>query len=117
MRTEKRINHRHSLQIPLRFRRLDRNCKESPVSTHTVDISSSGLCMTSPRHLELGSWLLMTLRVPTELSGSAFGEIECTGRVVRKQTCEDGTDLYGIKLEQMMPSPSHRLSMSVTDSD
>jgi ribosome maturation protein Sdo1 len=49
--------------------------------------------------LLLGSVLLLTLRVPRELSGSAKSEVHCMGRVVRMEYREDGSFGYGTRID------------------
>jgi len=108
MNSERRASTRHYLEIPVRFRCFEVACGDVEITTRAVNISRSGIFMPSPRRLALRSELLMTLRVPTEISGSVFAELQCTGRVVHERAMEDGTMGYGVEIERMAPG-RHRL--------
>jgi hypothetical protein len=97
---ERRASIRHLLQIPVVFR--------TPQSTHatgskTLDVSHSGLRLLSPRRLKLESTLLLVLRVPTEISGSIFGEFYCEGRVVHEGARTKDGFCYGVSIRQIEP--------------
>lgn len=102
-RSEKRSNARCLLQIPVRFRCFEIACADLEISGQTINISRSGLFLTSAQRLKVGSSLSLTLRVPTEISGSAFSELRCKGRVVHEQKLKDGTMGYGVEIERIAP--------------
>jgi len=100
--SEKRSGPRYLLRIPLCFRCFEFTCTDAEISTHSENISRSGLFMASPHRLRLGSSLSMTLQVPTEMSGSAFSEIRCMGRVVHEQGLSNGMTGYGVAIEKIV---------------
>lgn len=95
---------RYLLNVPVRFRCFEIVCKDVEIATKTLNVSRSGLFMTSPLRLGLGSCLSLSLRVPTEISGSPFGEFRCKGRVVHEQSQKDGTFGYGVEIERTEPT-------------
>ena len=96
---DRRANPRIFLTIPVYFR--------SPaghnVSTHAINISQSGMYITSPQRLLVGSSLHMSLSVPTEISGSVFSRVRCKGRVVYECESEGDAMGYGIEIEKLAP--------------
>jgi len=114
--SEKRLNPRYLLLIPLSFRGSDLNSAKPEISTRTVNISRSGLFLRSPHRLRVGSELSLSLRLPTETSGSAFSQFRCRGLVVRDGILFDGASGYGIELEQVTRLPYRRTSQSIPNS-
>lgn len=106
-RSEKRSNPRSLLQIPVRFRCFEIACADIEIPGQTINISCSGLFLTTQQRLKVGSTLSLTLRVPREISGSAFRDLRCKGRVVHEQKLGDGTIGYGVKIEQIA-APIHQ---------
>lgn len=102
---ERRLNPRYLLPIPLSFRAYELDSADSEISTRTINNSRSGLFLKSPHRLQVGSKLSLNLRVPTEISGSAFSQLRCRGRVVREEVLSDGTSGYGVELEQLASPP------------
>jgi len=93
---DRRADPRFQLLIPVRFQ----DWAGQEVTTHSVNISRSGLFLRSPQKLAVGTLLHMRLRVPTEISGSVFSELRCKGRVVHE--CEAAGEVgYGIEIEKM----------------
>ena len=97
--TDRRSYQRHPLAVPVRF------CQGgaafgTEVNTRSVNISQSGLLITSPVPLAVGSTVLMSIKVPTEISGSAFNELQCLGRIVHESHISDSLG-YGIQLAKM----------------
>ena len=99
---EKRNSPRQSLQIPIRFHSGEMASTDPDVNCETSNISRTGLFMRSPLRLKIGEPLLMTLRVPTYLSGSARSAVECQGRVVHERRLPNGDLGYGIQFEQTL---------------
>jgi hypothetical protein len=114
--SEKRLNPRYLLLIPLSFRGSDLNSAKPEISTRTVNISRSGLFLRSPHRLRVGSELSLSLRLPTETPGSAFSQFRCRGLVVRDGILFDGASGYGIELEQVTRLPYRRTSQSIPNS-
>jgi len=97
----KRSVQRQGLQIPLCFRILSNG--DGPDWGHlsrTMDISMSGLFMPSPIQLQVGSKLALSLRIPTETSGSHRCFVHCKGCVVHERHLADGQLGYGVQFEE-----------------
>lgn len=107
--SEKRSSPRRWLQIPVLFRSFEIAPGDREIATKTINVSHSGLFLTSPQRLKLGSSLFLTLRVPTEISGSVFAQLKCRGRVGHEQQLGDETLAYGVEIEQMAPHSSREL--------
>jgi hypothetical protein len=104
---ERRSCERHPITIPVRF------CQGgaafgTEVKTRSVNISQSGLLITSPVPLAIGSTVLMSIKVPTEISGSAFNELQCLGRVVHRSQIGDAA-AYGIKIDRISRDSGARI--------
>jgi hypothetical protein len=97
---ERRSDPRYLLNIPVTFRCFDTTRTEE-VTTEATNISRSGMFITSPRPLAVGSSLRMSLRVPIEISGSVFSQLQCIGRVVHERSAVGGAMGYGIAIEKM----------------
>jgi hypothetical protein len=96
--SDRRGNPRLSLTIPVRFE----DGSGTEVQTHATNISRAGLFLKSPRKLTVGTSLRMSMRVPTEISGSVFSELHCHGRVVHERESAGGMG-YGVEIERMAP--------------
>jgi PilZ domain len=95
---EKRRSSRAPAGFSLRFQCLDDGSEAGEYSAQTVNISKDGLLMVSAKHLRVGSSVLLTIRVPVEISGSAFYCTRTLGRIVHRQIPEDGSIRYGVAL-------------------
>lgn len=96
---ERRCSPRRSLQVPIRIR-----CSgiAEEISTHTENVSWSGAFLTSPQRLPVGSPLSLTMRVPIEISGSAYSELRCEGRVVHEYESKNEGIGYGIEISKIV---------------
>ena len=103
VRVDARFELRHPLRIPIRFYSTDGSRLQGETQTEATNISRSGLFMSSPQRLAVGTVLMLVLRVPTEISGSVFSELRCLGRVIHEQEMADGRLGYGVKLEVTAP--------------
>lgn len=108
---KKRSYPRYSHKILVRFRCFELACGDLELSTEALNISHHGLFMPSKVRLSIGSLVSLALRVPTEISGSAFNELRCAGRVVHEQELDDGTFGYGVEIEGAT-TPLQRVGMS-----
>lgn len=104
---------RYSLRIPVRFRLLEDSSQGTEFTSETVNISSEGLFLRLPQRINLGSLLALRLKVPTEVSGSPFCELRCTGRVVSEQQFTDGTFGYDVAIEKASPPFRERFPTSL----
>lgn len=90
----------HTERVSLYFRCLGKDCEEKEYATETVKIWLYGFLMRSHKELAAGTRLSLRLRVPTEISGSAFSEMSSVGRVVCEHELEDGSVAYRVELER-----------------
>ena len=101
---DKRWFPRYLVSVPVRFRCFETVCKDVEIPTKTLNVSRSGLFVSSPLRLGLGSYLSLRLRLPGEVSGSFLSEFKCKGRVVHEQSLRDGTHGYGVEIERAEPT-------------
>jgi PilZ domain len=94
--SDRRGNPRLLLTIPVRFQ----DGTGTEVQAHATNISRAGLFLNSPQKLTVGASLHMRMRVPTEISGSVFSELQCQGRVVHERKSAEGVG-YGVEIEKM----------------
>jgi len=91
--SDRRCDPRFLLVVPVRFQ----HPAGGEVTTQALNVSRCGIFLKCPQKLAIGSSLSMRLRVPTEISGSVFSELRCTGRVVHERRAE-GEIGYGIAI-------------------
>jgi hypothetical protein len=103
-KADKRWFPRYLLNVPVRFRCFEIVCKDVEIPTKALNVSRSGVFLTSPLRLGLGSYLSLSLRLPPEVSGGSFSEFRCKGRVVHEQSMKDGTFGYGVEMERTEPT-------------
>lgn len=101
---DKRWFPRYLLSVPVRFRCFETVCKDVEIPTKTLNVSRSGLFISSPLRLGLGSYLSLRLRLPAEVAGGFFNEFKCKGRIVHEQRLKDGTHGYGVEIERAEPT-------------
>jgi len=88
----------HEERVPLHFRCLGMGCEDVEYATETVRIWLYGFLMKSRKELTRGTILYLRLRVPVEISGSAFRETRSIGRVVSEHELEDGSVGYSVEI-------------------
>jgi hypothetical protein len=80
--SERRIDPRVNVRVPLRFRILN-----SPESTEQIaeaeNISQRGIYFTTTAALKVGMPVEVSLRMPRELAGKSSSDVKCVARVVR----------------------------------
>ena len=107
---QRRARSRFSMRLPVRLRLLDEpeasQGAAAELKTETINISSRGFFMELPQRVGVGRSVAVYLRVPTEISGSAFCEWRCTGRIVREE--DSGADNFGYGVEIEKASPGER---------
>ena len=101
--THEKSPSRYSLRILVRFHLLEDSSEGTEFTSETVNISWEALFMCSSQRINLGSLLALRLKVPTEISGSPFCELRCTGRIVSEQQFPDGTFGYDVAFEEVSP--------------
>jgi PilZ domain len=100
---ERRTPSRYPMRIPLRFRLAEDSNSGKEISSETLNISSQGFCMQLKQRIKVGSLLALNLRVPTEVSGSPFVELCCTGRIAWEGPRPEGMYGYGVAIERVSP--------------
>jgi len=82
MTIERRSKSRYPIQLRVRYQTLSR----FPISGagETLNISSSGLLVSSPDEIGAGSQLKITIEWPSLLNGTTPLQLMMTGRVVRR---------------------------------
>lgn len=85
------------IRIDLLFQPAEAGGKE--YAGETVSISERAFVMRSPVPLKLESLLTLRMRVPVEISGSPFGEMRGSGRVISECRLRDGTIGYQVVLD------------------
>lgn len=79
--SERRIDTRVNIRVPLRFRALNIvNAAEQ--SAESENISQRGIYFETAFPLKIGTPLEVSLRMPQELSGKTSSDVKCVARVV-----------------------------------
>jgi hypothetical protein len=83
--SERRIDMRVNVRVPLRFRIL--NSPESTEETaESENISQRGMYFTTAVPMKVGTALEVSLRMPQELVGRTSSDVRCLARVVHVHT-------------------------------
>jgi len=100
--SERRQATRYPLRTPLRFRALELSADKSEHFTEALNISRGGFFFASSAPLQVGVPLEVTLRMPTEITGSKPEDTRCTARVVyvRNEPYSDGRIGFGAEIEK-----------------
>jgi len=99
---ERRTSARAELRLPVRLYSKEFHPKPMEIHTYTVDVSSGGVLLNSPRPLRVGSTLAVSLQVPSDISGSAFSQFKRKAIVIHEQSQAGGELCYGLKFEGPM---------------
>jgi hypothetical protein len=59
--------------------------------------------MRLQQRVDVGRTVAVYLRVPTEISGSAFCKWRCTDRIVREEQARESNFGYGVEIEKAVP--------------
>ena len=84
MTQERRLAHRVTLRIPLRFRPLP-NPTTMEQKAESVNISEKGVYFATDFPLKVGTSLELFLNMPQEITGKSPTAVRCTARVVHVQ--------------------------------
>lgn len=82
--SERRIDTRVNIRVPLRFRVLD-NPEAAEQTAESENISQRGIYFATNVPLKVGTPLEVSLRMPPELAGKTSGDVRCVARVVHVQ--------------------------------
>jgi hypothetical protein len=97
---ERRQMTRHSLRTPLRFRSTGVAADKTDHFTEALNISRGGFYFASSAPLQVGMPIEVTLRIPSEVTGSPTEEMHCTARVVhvKNEAYADGRIGFGAEI-------------------
>ncbi len=111
---ERRQLARVNLRTPLRFRVLGVVSDKTEHFTEALNISRGGFYFASSAPLQVGMPLEVTLRMPTDVTGTAPQEMHCTARVVhvRNEAYGDGRIGFGAEIEKFQTAAAPERWMS-----
>jgi hypothetical protein len=87
------------IRLPLYFRALDPHDDGAEHFAEVVSIETWSFVMRSPVPLRVGSTISLRMRIPVEISGSAFHDMRGIGRVVSECTLQSGELGYLIRID------------------
>ncbi|MGA2481638.1 MAG: PilZ domain-containing protein [Candidatus Acidiferrales bacterium] len=93
---------RFTLSIPLRLRVLGLTREPADETTESLNVSHRGVSFATRRRFEPGTPIMVSIRIPREVTGRDEMEEGCYGRVVHAQKGIDGDGLicYGVVFEE-----------------
>jgi PilZ domain len=83
MTNERRSKVRYPLELTVRYQSLDRQRLSG--EGRTVNVSSSGLLMVAPNHVDEGARMKVTIEWPSLLNGTTPLQLVTVGKVVRRR--------------------------------
>jgi len=107
--SERRIDTRVNVRVPLRFRALN-NPGSTEQAAQSENISQRGLYFMTSVPLKIGTPVEVSLRMPQELSGRVASDVKCVARVVhvRQSSSPDGLSGIGLHIERYEAKASVR---------
>ena len=107
MAPERRQLTRYNLRTPLRFRAMGLAADKTEHFTEALNISKGGFFFATSAPLQVGMPIEVTLRMPSEVTGSKPEEARCTARVVhvRNEPYGDGRIGFGAEIEKLHGPP------------
>ena len=99
--SERRIDTRVNIRVPLRFRALN-NPGATEQTAESENISQRGLFFMTDVPLKVGTPVEVSLRMPQELSENVASEVKCVARVVhvRPSLSPGGVSGIGLHIER-----------------
>ncbi len=105
--SERRIDTRVNICVPLRFRVL--NSPESTEETaESENISQRGMYFLTTVPLKVGTPVEVSLRMPQELAGKMSSDVKCVARVVHVRPSAGGKAGIGLHVERYEAKASVR---------
>ena len=95
--SERRIDRRVNVTVPLRFRVLN-NPGATEQTAESENISQRGMYFLTNVPLKIGTPLEVSLRMPQEIGGRAPSDVKCMARVVHVKHSSSPGGLSGIGL-------------------
>ena len=105
---ERRIVPRKNLNVPLRFRILEKDNVKIQIG-ETMNVSEHGVFFTAWYPVQVGEALDMLFVLPRELTGRNAEEVRCSGRVVHvhPEIGQSGRTGVGVQIERFEPVGRH----------
>jgi hypothetical protein len=98
--SERRIDTRVNICVPLRFRILN-NPGATEQSAHAENISQRGLYFETSVQMKVGTPVEVSLRMPQEVGGKVVSDVKCVARVVHvRQAAPGGISGIGLHIER-----------------
>jgi hypothetical protein len=107
--SERRIDTRVNISVPLRFRVLN-NPGSTEQTAESENISQRGLFFSTHIPLKVGTPVEVSLRMPQELAGKVASDVKCVARVVhvRQSAAPGGMSGIGLHIERYEAKASVR---------
>jgi hypothetical protein len=95
--SERRIDTRVNVSVPLRFRQLNSPAAEEQTAK-SENISQRGVYFLTTVALKIGTPVEVSLRMPQEVAGKVSSDVKCVARVVHVKQNPGPGGLLGIGL-------------------
>ncbi len=107
--SERRIDTRVNISVPLRFRALN-NPGSTEQTAQSENISQRGIYFLTNIPMKVGTPVEVSLRMPQELAGKAATDVKCVARVVhiRQTSAPGGMSGIGLHIERYEAKASAR---------
>ncbi|PYU35055.1 MAG: hypothetical protein DMG31_04720 [Acidobacteria bacterium] len=97
--TDRRNETRVNVRIPLKFKLIG-NQSAGEQMAESENLSQRGIFMWTAYPLKIGVQVELKLRMPSEISGLAASEVQCTARVIRLQETDSALLGVGLRIER-----------------
>ena len=105
--SERRIDTRVNIRVPLRFRALN-NPGSTEQTAESENISQRGLYFMTNVPLKVGTPVEVSLRMPQELAVKSSSDVKCVARVVHVRPSGGGKAGIGLHIERYEAKASVR---------
>jgi hypothetical protein len=105
--SERRIDARVNIRVPLRFRALN-NPESTEHMAESENISQRGMYFLTGVPLQVGAAVEVSLRMPQELAGKMSSDVKCVARVVHVRPGVGGKAGIGLHIERYEAKASAR---------
>jgi hypothetical protein len=107
--SERRIDTRVNVCVPLRFRVLN-NPGSTEQTAHSENISQRGLYFMTNVPLKVGTPVEVSMRMPQEIAGQVVSDVKCVARVVhvKPNAAPGGLSGIGVHIERYEAKASVR---------